>query len=121
LMSDFAPLFRSSRGIDHFMRTNPDGSHTFAASQDVTAVLEQNKAERNHNDGYSQDRTLRRAARIPYILMLQWLYEDGKWAEDAGHDPDTAVWLARKLNDPDYAYLRTADGQVAPLADGGFR
>ena len=41
---------------------------------------------------------MRRAARIPYIVGLQWLNEEGWWFEDAGHDPDVARKLVQKLN-----------------------
>jgi hypothetical protein len=75
-------------------------------------VLERNKAEALHNDGYTADRSMRRAARIPYIIGLKWKNEEGWWFMDAGHDPDVAKKLAAKLNSNEFAYLRTAEGHL---------
>jgi hypothetical protein len=83
--------------------------------QDVGAVLDQNKKLQNHNDGYSESRELRRVASIPAVVIEQWKNE--------GIDifnPDHAVAVARKLNDPDYAYLRTAGGNLG-VSNGVMR
>jgi hypothetical protein len=112
-------LFRSSAGIDHSMITE-DGKTRFVAEADVAPVLEHNKAAANHNDGYSASRDLRRVASIPYVVMIKWLNEEGFWALDADKDPDVAKKLAAKLNDPDWRYLRTADGHVG-ISDGKIR
>lgn len=112
-------LFRSSAGIDHWMVQ--DGNETrFAATQDVAPMLERNKAMATHNDGYSQDRTLRRVASIPYVIMHKWLNEEGWWAMDADKDPGVARKLAAKLNSNEYLYLRTAEGRVG-VSDGKIR
>lgn len=112
-------LFRSSAGIDHWMVE--DGRDTrFLSTQDTTEILERNKAEYTHNDGYSASRELRRVARIPYIVGLKWLNEEGWWFMDAGKDPDVAVKLAQKLNSNEYEYLRTAEGRVG-VHDGVLR
>lgn len=98
-----------------------DGKQTrFAATQDVAPILEQNKAERAHNDGYSQSRELRRAARIPYVVGIKWLNEEGIWFMDADKDPEVAKWLAAKLNSSEYMYLRTSDGRLG-VSDGKLR
>lgn len=115
-MPDFVPLFTSAAGIRHYMRTNEDGTHTFAASQDTSAIIDANRAMRNHNDGYSRSREWRRAGSIPFVLVQKWLHEEG-W--DA-FDPANADRLVKKLNDPDYADLRTADGRLA-LVNGVIR
>lgn len=113
-MPDFVPLLTSSAGIRHYMRTEADGSHTFAASQDTDPILERNKAMANHNDGYSGSREMRRVASIPLILIQKWLHEEG-W--DA-FDPRHADKLAQKLNSSDFAHLRTASGRVSGTDEG---
>lgn len=113
-------LFRSSAGIDHYMITETDGSTRFEAVSETDAVVERNKAMRNHNDGYSDSRELRRVASIPYIIGLKWLNEEGWWFMDAGHDPDVAVKLAQKLNCNEWQHLRTADGRVG-VSNGVLR
>ena len=71
-------------------------------------VLEHNKALQNHDDGYSPTREMRRAASIPDIIALKWLTEEGLNLWDRNH------WrgVRRKLNDPEYRWLRTAPGRL---------
>lgn len=113
-------LFRSSAGINHFMITEPDGSTRYEAVGETDPIIERNKAMRNHNDGYSESRDLRRAASIPWVLGLKWKEEEGWWFMDAGHDPDVAKKLAAKLNDVEYQHLRTADGRIG-VSNGVLR
>ena len=76
--------------------------------QDVQPILEHNKALLNSGeDGYSPDRFLRRVASIPNVVYLQWMKE----GIDACN-PDHWPAVARKLNDPEWRYLRTAPGRV---------
>lgn len=108
-------LFKSSAGISHYMIE--DGKETrFASTMDTTPILEQNKAEANHNDGYSPSRDIRRVARVPYIVGLQWLNEEGWWFMD----PEHADKLAAKLNSSEYQYLRTAEGRLG-VSNGVMR
>lgn len=117
-MSRMRDLFTSAGGVNYTIEDGDrPGESVIIGRQDASALLSENRAMANHNDGYSPSRELRRVARIPLHLIHQWKVEEG-W--DA-FDPDHADRLARKLNDPDYRYLRTAEGSVAPLADGGFR
>lgn len=112
-------LFRSSAGVDHWMVQDGDQTR-FAATQDVAPILERNKAMANHNDGYTPSRDMKRVASIPYAVGVKWLNEEGWWFMDAGHDPDVAKKLARKLNDPEYRYLRTSEGNVG-VSNGVMR
>lgn len=108
-------LFRSSMGIDHWLVEDENGSR-IASTQDTTAILDRNKAMATHNDGYSADRSMRRVASVPYVVALKWLNEEGWWM----FDPANADKLARKLNDPDWRHLRTADGHLG-ISNGTFR
>lgn len=112
----FRHLYTSAYGVKHYMRTNPDGSYTFAAGQDVEPVLDRNKAMANHNDGYNAKRDMRRVASIPFALWLKVKSEQGIDL----FDPDNKDALVRILNDPDYAYLRTAPGRIG-LTNGVMR
>lgn len=79
-------------------------------SQDVTPILDRNKELANpglHGDGYSPSRDLRRAASIPLIVVHQW-FREGINVYDQNDWPA----VKRKLNDPEYAYLRTAPGKL---------
>lgn len=108
-------LFRSDAGIDHYM-IEEDGKTRFAAYGDVSPIIEQNKTQANLNDGYTPSREMRRVASIPYAVGLQWYNEEGWWFED----PQYADRLAKKLNDPDWRHLRTAEGRVG-LTNGRIR
>lgn len=107
-MSGFDPFFRSSAGVRHYWRNNDDGTFTLNSEQDVDDILDHNKAQATHNDGYSPDRTLRRVASIPLALVMKWKQEEG-W--DA-FDPGCADKLRAKLNSNEFLYLRTAPGSL---------
>ncbi len=115
-MKDFRHLLTSSAGLSHFMRENADGTTTFSASQDTTPILEMNQAMRTHDDGYNEARDRRRVAHIPWVLIYKWRTEEGWDALDPEHEDK----LAQKLNDPDYAYLRTAGGRIG-MSNGMMR
>lgn len=101
-------LLRSSSGIDHFLRTEGDGSIHVESHQDAAPFLDLNKAMYTHNDGWNADRTGRRIATIPNILIQKWMEEEG-WN---ALDPQYEDRLKAKLNSSEYLYLRTAPGRV---------
>ena len=77
--------------------------------EDVEPALECNKNRQNSgHDGYTPSRDLRHVAHIPDIIILKWLKEDGLNFFDKNHWPG----IKRKLNDPDWRWLRTASGKV---------
>ena len=102
------PWFVSSCGVAHYWRPQADGGVAITSVQDTGAILDRNRAMATHNDGYSPSRDIRRAASIPLILVAKWLQEEG-W--DA-FDPACGDQLKKKLNDPDYLWLRTAPGRL---------
>lgn len=108
-------------GVAHFWRDSDEGGEIIS-SQDVAPIIESNRAQYEANDGYTPDRSMRRVGFIPNIIIDKWLNEEGLdvWAALRGNS-DQAVRLMRKLNDPDWRYLRTAAGQLGATQDGGFR
>lgn len=107
-MGERVHLFTTEAGVSHSAFRDENGALRFVAEQDVAPLLERNRAMAAHNDGYTEDRTLRRVAFIPDVVALKWLNEEGWWM----YDPACTDKLAAKLNDPDWAYLRTAPGRV---------
>lgn len=103
----FLPAEHAS-DVAHFWEDTEDGA-VIHSVQDVGPVLEWNKAAQNHNDGYTADRTMRRAAFIPNIIRNKWLQEEG-W--DAYRPDLYGDKLIQKLNDPEWRYLRTAPGRL---------
>jgi hypothetical protein len=102
------PLWTSPTGVQTFFKDNHDGTYTVMSTQENDPILERNKAMANHNDGYSPSRELRRAASIPFLLIEKWKQEEGVNVLRS----DGADFLKRKLNDADYAHLRTAPGRI---------
>ena len=102
-------LFTSERtGIKRHWRDNNDGTYSVIATQDLDGVLDFCKAAATHNDGYSGTRELKRVFFLPDILVLKWLSEEGWYA----YDPNSVDKLNRKMNDPDYAHLKTSPGRI---------
>lgn len=79
---------------------------TFVNVQDVEPILDLNKAQRSEEQHSDWGR---RIARIPNSVMLQWFYEEQRKGNTSLQMySEEFDWLvARKLEDPDYAYLRT--------------
>lgn len=117
-MSQLKPLSGTLAhgGVAHFWRDTEEGGE-IVSMQDVGAALDRNRALYDSGDGYNADRSMRRVASIPPIVIQKWLIEDGLdvW------NPDHRDRLMRKLNDPDWRYLRTAQGRLGATQDGGFR
>ena len=78
--------------------------------QDVENILKHNKAQRNEfGKGYNRDRSMRAIAEIPMIVAYQWLQEDG-FMFTSLEGEEQHKYLQRKLNNPQWAYLRTSEG-----------
>lgn len=81
---------------------------TLEYEQDAAPVLEQNKALANIEDyskhGIKQE--LWHYASIPVGLQMKWLIEEGLDVYDDNAWPQ----IFRKLNDPEYAYLKATSG-----------
>ena len=107
---NFLPLTVSPDGTRHYYADTAEGGAIIRSEVDVAPVLEMNKAQATHNDGYSPDRSWRRVASIPTIIQQKWLLEEG-W-DCLSPDPDCQRKLAQKLDSIEYQYLRTAPGRL---------
>jgi hypothetical protein len=77
-----------------------DSRIVICASQDVEPILEGNKALRGEAQRHD---CARMVARIPAVIIVRWANETGL----RPFTPEFAALVARKLQDPDWAYLRT--------------
>ena len=79
---------------------------TFVNVQDVEPILDQNKDDRSEETNPDWGR---RFARIPNTVALGWFYDEHRRGNVTlrmySEEWDRLVW--KKLNDPDWAYLRT--------------
>jgi hypothetical protein len=77
--------------------------------QDVTPYLERNKRLQNEGRHHTKDKSFQFAASIPIGIAHKWMVEDGvNWM--ALPKPEKSLYLRRKLNDPQYRYLKVSEG-----------
>jgi len=97
-------------GIESFHVYDPMTDITHIEEvQDVEPILNRNKnlANTNHSsDGIKN--SWWHAATIPNIVIAKWLNEEGIDFFNKDHWPA----VKRKLDDPDYRYLRTGTGKL---------
>lgn len=115
-MSDWRPLSRPFNGTQTDVLFDASGKVVFRTLQECQPVLDANKVRRDDADrGWVMGGDMRRVASIPAVIIAEWLAE--------GIDVfsgDQQDRVARKLNDPDNFYLRTAPGRLGPVGDGSY-
>lgn len=77
---------------------------TIRICQDVEPILDNNQALSNHDDGWNEDKTMRRVASIPTAVLTKFR-EKGIDLLNPEKDPKA---FKRIMNDSDYRKLRTA-------------
>lgn len=91
----------------HFHQDS-DGSLTVERVQDVEPILEMNKALQN----WSQKTTsFRHIGTVPNVILEKWINEEGAPILSMG-SREFGEFIRRKLNDPDYRWLKTTDGRI---------
>lgn len=106
--SGFIPLDYTASGLRTSIKVEGDQLHILK-EQELAPVLDFTAKARNEmGDGYSPDRSMRRVAHLPAILIEHCRHVEG-WDPLSPENHDR---LARMLNDPDYAFLRTAPGRI---------
>lgn len=94
-------------GIRRFWRDNGDGTASIVTQQDVGEVVDHARKRanaQNYSPGrFMGDKWAASAAIIPAGVQLKWLNEEGLDV----FNPDHADRLKKKLNDPEWAWLRT--------------
>lgn len=105
-------FFFREDGSTYYWRDEADGGFSITQSTDVSAALDANKRLKNMGDGYSASRELRRVASIPNAIIMKWRDEGFDM-----YDPNNQAELMRRLDDPDYAHLRTAPGRLGRVKE----
>lgn len=95
--------------------TLEDGKIHFNHTQDVEAILNHNAALRGMGSGMTKDKSIKRVASIPHVIVLEWKKEgldiiNGTYHGEGGKTFERA--LRRKLNDPDNRMFRTSEGNL---------
>ena len=78
-------------------------THEYA---DVDGILDNNKLNYNHVNGWNADRSWHKVATVPNSLITKWLLEEGIDFYNKEHWPK----IKAKLNSSEYLYLRTSPG-----------
>lgn len=97
-----------------------DGNVEIIKTQDVEAIIEENKRkqnDRNFNNGMTQSGDMKHVASIPLIVWDKWhkdeVLRQGKNIPYYGKEMNE---IARKhLNDPDNKFLRTGLGEIGKV------
>jgi hypothetical protein len=107
-MSEFFGI-NGDGGVERFIYNHADDVGMVQTSYDLTPILDMNKARQNDGtNGWTASRDMKHQAFIPNALIEKWFIEEGINAYDKSHWPA----IRRKLNDPDYAFLRTSSGKL---------
>lgn len=106
--------FGTSRipGVKRQWADDGEGGGVVRTVQDVTAIIERNKAMANENDGYNKARDFKRAGTVPYVTLYKWIVEERLEPNDPDYTEKLNKLIIRKLNDPDYRHLRTIPGRA---------
>ena len=96
---------REGNGL--FMSTDENGNLVMKTVQNCQPIIDANKNSLTDNGTGKGD--LRRRARIPEAIWLEWWQEFGS----SPMAPENRIRLERKLNSPEYAYLRTTKGVIS--------
>lgn len=89
-------------GVRKYIRSSDEDHGTVQVryeGYDIPIIKKRNVEAQNEWSGFGKGE-LHHAATIPVSVMLEWFQKDGIWATD---DTD---YMVRKLNDPDWAYLK---------------
>lgn len=92
------------------VKFDSDGRIIVRSRQEVDPILDMNKEVRNHGDNsFRGDGLGRKIATVPNSILHKWMTDDGLNVFD---DECDQTVFARKMNDPDNAYLRTGGGYI---------
>ena len=98
-----------SGGVENFVYDHTNDVGMVQTTYDLTAVIDMNKERQNDGtNGWTKSRDMKHQAFIPNALIEKWMVEEGINAYNKDHWPA----IRRKLNDPDYAFLRTSKGRM---------
>jgi len=104
---------RSPLEVNHrFHYDTGDDRVILELQQDVAPILASNREKQTIDDGYTKDRSMKRVARIPLVIVEKIMRDKG-WNPLDSNNSDRLLQL---LDDPEYAYLKTSVGKHARRA-----
>jgi hypothetical protein len=82
-------------------------SVTISHSQDVSGILKQNRIAREQE--LKRGAEMYKVASIPAVVVMEWMKEG---INVMAPNREDLKRMKKKLNSPDYAYLRTGGGKL---------
>lgn len=96
--------------VKSYHALDADGNSVVKTTQDVEPVIERNKKLQNEPKSQVSMDWSRWVASIPNVVALKWMKEDGiNWMRLPRIEKNR--YLKRKLDDPDWRYLKTTPGK----------
>jgi hypothetical protein len=80
-----------------------------AHEQDISALVERNRALSQARDKHARWNDFERVASIPAVVVIDWMNEGINVMAPTAEDKRK---IRLKLNSPEYAYLRTRGGRL---------
>ena len=99
-------------GVTRLWCDDGQGGGVIRTTQDVTAIVERNKAMANHNDGWSKSKEWKRAGTVPFLTMYKWIAEARLEPNDPEFQDKLNKLIIAKLNDSDYRHLKSIPGRA---------
>ena len=99
-------------GVRRMWADDGEGGGVVRTVQDVTAIIERNKAMANHNDGYNKGRDMKRVGTVPFVTMYKWMTEARLEPNDPEFTEKLNKLIIAKLNDSDYQHLKSIPGRA---------
>jgi hypothetical protein len=87
-----------------------DGDLTVRRVQDVESIIERNKFLQG--EGQTWAGAFRHIGTIPNVILEKWMNEEGAPNLLAMSGDEFGQFVKRKLNDPDWRWLKTTSGRV---------
>jgi hypothetical protein len=87
-----------------------DGDLTVRRVQDVESIIERNKFLQG--EGQTWAGAFRHIGTIPNVILEKWMNEEGAPNILAMGTEEFGQFIKRKLNDPDWRFLKATSGRV---------
>jgi|TARA_Y100000389_G_C17421368_1_gene496923 hypothetical protein len=103
-------LYNDSDKLETFFHVNAEKGTTHTQyTQDISKILESNKIDRDISSQQGVTPDMQKVASIPNVVVMEWLSEG---INVMNPNEEDIKRIKKKLNSPDYAYLRTGGGRL---------
>lgn len=93
----------------HIQHDEMDDKLHIAHAQDVSPIIQSNRKSFNASERGDKYSDWNRVASIPAVVVMEWMKEGINVMAPTYEDQKK---IKKKLNSPDYAYLRTRKGRL---------